>query len=211
MTCPICGKVMCDHSPTERGQKHGEMMNNFYSDSQDTIHSLTSELSDGLANEVMRALYDREYNTHKQRIIRSPRHSSASEFLEDIFGPLETRILHKHKDKKDVYDRESLRITQDGEVIVYNLVTFNLPTRFKQEHETILQGNPIGPTFQHYGHRIIRVTRCIFPFTPPISLTDLFRTKGNATVQVLDFYVDKKSKSTKYAELVEVYSPRVHF
>ena len=136
MTCPICGKVMCDHSPTERGQKHGEMMNNFYSDSQDTIHSPTSELSDGLANEVMRALYDREYNSHKQRITGSPRHSSASEFLEDIFGPLETRILHNHEDKKDVYDRESLRLTQDGSVIAYNLVTFNLPTRFKKEHKS---------------------------------------------------------------------------
>jgi len=26
MTCPICGRVMCDHSPSERGQSFEEMM-----------------------------------------------------------------------------------------------------------------------------------------------------------------------------------------
>lgn len=26
MTCPICGRLYCDHSPEERGQSHEEML-----------------------------------------------------------------------------------------------------------------------------------------------------------------------------------------
>lgn len=26
MSCPICGRVYCDHTPAERGQTHEEMM-----------------------------------------------------------------------------------------------------------------------------------------------------------------------------------------
>ncbi|MDP1694074.1 MAG: hypothetical protein Q8L34_00880 [Candidatus Woesearchaeota archaeon] len=136
---------------------------------------------------------------------------SASELLEQIFGPLEIKIVNQDQEKRTSYDRESLRITQDGKVLVYNLVTFNLPILFKQEHATILQGNPIGPTFQHYRHHIIRVTRCIFPFASPTSLADLFQTKSNSIVKVVDFYVYQKSRSTKYAEIIEIYSPRVRF
>lgn len=30
MTCPICGRVYCDHSPAERGQSDDEMMADCY-------------------------------------------------------------------------------------------------------------------------------------------------------------------------------------
>ena len=34
MSCPICGRMLCDHSPYERGQSYQEMMADMRSDSQ---------------------------------------------------------------------------------------------------------------------------------------------------------------------------------
>ena len=31
MGCPVCGKYMCDHSPSERGQTMRQMMSDSYS------------------------------------------------------------------------------------------------------------------------------------------------------------------------------------
>ena len=30
MSCPICGRIECDHSPSERGQSHDQMMGDYY-------------------------------------------------------------------------------------------------------------------------------------------------------------------------------------
>lgn len=35
MSCPICNRVLCDHSPAERGQTHGEMMDDYDEDVAD--------------------------------------------------------------------------------------------------------------------------------------------------------------------------------
>lgn len=32
MSCPICGRIMCDHSPAERGQSQEAMMSDYYRD-----------------------------------------------------------------------------------------------------------------------------------------------------------------------------------
>ena len=31
MTCPVCGRLYCDHSPTERGQTMEKMLEDMYS------------------------------------------------------------------------------------------------------------------------------------------------------------------------------------
>ena len=34
MSCPVCGRVMCDHSPFERGQSHEGMMSDCFSNKE---------------------------------------------------------------------------------------------------------------------------------------------------------------------------------
>ena len=132
--------------------------------------------------------------------------NSASQILEQTFGPLATKIVSAHE-SKGIHHRESVRTTQDGRVLAYNLVDFDLPTPFKREHELILQGNPLATTFQCYGHPIFRDTLCFFSFQPLKSLIDLFQSEDNPLVKVVDFYVGREPAKVHYAKIIEIYSP----
>jgi len=41
--CPVCGRVMCDHTPTERGQTHEEMMRDLTLEEQKTWEECPSD------------------------------------------------------------------------------------------------------------------------------------------------------------------------
>jgi len=45
MACPICGRVLCDHSPAERGQSHEEMMADYHGMSVEEYKKRTNPLA----------------------------------------------------------------------------------------------------------------------------------------------------------------------
>jgi hypothetical protein len=40
MSCPVCGRILCDHSPDERGQSSQEMMTSYYDD-EDSVRKIS--------------------------------------------------------------------------------------------------------------------------------------------------------------------------
>ncbi len=45
MTCPICGRLYCDHLPAERGQTYEEMVEDMYAPHLINDHGLTERVN----------------------------------------------------------------------------------------------------------------------------------------------------------------------
>jgi hypothetical protein len=136
-----------------------------------------------------------------------PQDFTSSDVLEDQFGPTTLQVL-----RQDKTERLVCTITSDGRILELSWVRFNLAgaAAFSGVHQNVMAGKSIGKAFRDHGVPFRRRTRSVQRYPSgklPARISKLFEADGSATV--VDVSVLAGSSGTPYADILEVYSPRV--
>ena len=127
--------------------------------------------------------------------------------VREVFGELKPQIIYQ-----DDAERVMLAKSLDDRVGAYSIVQFDdFGRKFTPEiHDEVLRGKFIGETFRKHGVPIFREEECVFVYTLPQQLQEIFGNSGKESfVKKINFRIGHVR--VPYASIIEIYSPRISF
>src|SRR5665213_2595733 len=128
----------------------------------------------------------------------------SSDILEQQFGPTEISVLHQDGSARLICTRASA----DGQVLEVSRVRFMPGTdQFPKTHQAVLDGQSMGKAFRADGIKFERKVKTAYRQFLPASFNQWFDNNEIATVVAVSILVGPNE--TRYAEILEIYSPAV--
>ena len=139
-------------------------------------------------------------------VIKLESYSLASDVLERQFGPCTLKVLQQNESTRFISVQNS-----HGDILELARTDFILPSthEFTDVHNAIMGGKSMGKAFRDADIKFTRDLKLVEHRPLPDQLRKHFSQDGFATVMLLDIYVG--TQNIHYAQILEVYSPRVHW
>lgn len=131
----------------------------------------------------------------------------SSDILEQQFGPTEIEVLYQDDQTRII----ATKVVDSKQVLEVSWVKF-IPAgvkKFSKTHQTVMAGESMGKAFRASDIGFARQEKAAYSYILPANFKRIFGDDKAATI--VEVVILAGSNKTPYAEILETYSPAVHW